>query len=593
MWAFQHGTVDRIWDRTDKTSGTVAHFQKTQPTKLACLLLAPIGSVIGSSRKQRPKHCDSAKSLLWLRLAVCMLSSLLAGADSTAQPVPYVSPPIQVSDHASYSMPSGPISTRSFGDNPLTNQTALHFPANYPFSSTPSSSNFYQDEPTGSNLNADGGVETDLNELHEKIKATEKKIADFEKAKKDADEAKANLPSLTVNGVFQADWVAFNQTDASRLAYGSIQTGSDFRRARLSAKGAVTPDMDYFMQMDFGFFGRPTFTDLWVDFKNIGSLGNVRVGQWKQPFSLEVVSSFRYTTFMERAGAFQAFTPFRHMGLGFYDHADDLFSTWALSYIRTGQDQFGGSLSSNGGNGMVGRITRLLWYDEQCNDHYLHTGFSYYLNSPPNDRVRYRSIPEIFVGEFVVPTGVPNGTSGQPIPSVANGTPFFVDTGVLPGTRLTNTLGVEKLWVDGPWSWQSEYMGSFIDSTIVGNRLLHGGYSQVSFFLTGENRPYDRKLGQIDRVIPHDNFQWCGGPGAWEIAARWSYLDLTDGPVLGGEMQNMTLGLNWYVNPNCKCVFNYIHSWATSRPFRNGVILSEDFISSQTDAFAMRCQIDF
>lgn len=218
--------------------------------------------------------------------------------------------------------------------------------------------------------------------------------------------------------------------------------------------------MDYFVQMDFGFFGRPTFTDVWADFKEIGPLGTVRVGQWKQPFGLEVASSFRYTTFMERSGTFQAFTPFRHMGIGFYDHANDLCSAWAVSYLRTGQDQFGGSLSTNGGNGLAARLTNLLWYDEQCNDQYFHTGIGYFLNSPPNDRVRYRSIPEIFVGEFVVPNGIPHGTSGQPVPSIANGTPFFVDTGVLTGTRITNTFGLEKLWVQGPWSWQSEYMGA-------------------------------------------------------------------------------------------------------------------------------------
>jgi phosphate-selective porin len=55
----------------------------------------------------------------------------------------------------------------------------------------------------------------------------------------------------------------------------------------------------------------------------------------------------------------------------------------------------------------------------------------------------------------------------------------------------------------------------------------------------------------------------------------------------------MTAGLNWYVNPYCKCVFNYVHSWADSRPIRNGVIQSNSFLSSQTDAFAMRCQLDF
>lgn len=435
---------------------------------------------------------------------------------------------------------------------------------------------------------------TVVTDLAKKLETLEAKVAELEKAKQADQEAKKKLPSVTINGVFQADGVAFDQDDIGRLAHGNVENGGAFRRARLSAKGAVTNEMDYFLQMDFGFFGRPTFTDVWADFKELGPLGTLRVGQWKQPFGLEVVSSFRYTTFMERSSSFQAFTPFRHLGVGLYDHGEDLYSTRAISYFRTGQDQFGGSVSDNGGNGLATRWTRLFWFDETSGEHYLNLGFAYFLNSPPNDRVRFRSIPEIFVGEFVVPAGEPIGTSGQPVPNVANGTPFFVDTGVVTGTRVTNTFGVEKLWVAGPWSWQSEYMGCLIDSTDFGSRFLHGGYSQVGYFLTGEHRPFDRKTAQIDRVIPHQNFSWREGSlGAWELAARWSYLDLTDGPILGGDMQNLTVGLNWYVNPYCKCVFNYIHSWTTSRTIRNGTILSNDFLSSQTNAFAIRCQLDF
>ncbi len=420
------------------------------------------------------------------------------------------------------------------------------------------------------------------------------KIEKLENANKQKDAAKTKLPSVTINGVFQADGVAFDQDDDSRAAYGRVEGGGDFRRARLGAKGAVTDRMDYFMQMDFAFFGRPTFTDLWVDFKDAGSLGTVRVGQWKQPFSLEVVSSFRYTTFMERAGTFQAFTPFRHLGIGFYDNSEDLNWTWAASYFRTGQDQFGGSLSTDGGNGMAGRLTHLLWYDGAKGEDYLHVGTGYFLNAPPNERTRFRSIPEIYVGEFVVPAGEPIGTSGQAVPDVANGTPFFVDTGVLNGTSLTQSFGSEALWVRGPLSWQSEAIGTVVDTSSVGNGFLWGGYSQVGFFLTGEHRPYDRKAGAVDRVIPFHSLAKCGqGIGAWEIAARWSYLDLTDNQIQGGDMQNLTFGLNWYANPNCKCVFNYIHSWAESRPIRNGSIVGNQLIASETDAWGMRVQLDF
>ncbi len=137
----------------------------------------------------------------------------------------------------------------------------------------------------------------------------------------------------------------FNQTEESYATHGPIENGVDFRRARLSAKGSVVDNMNYFMQMDFGFFGRPTFTDLWTEFNDIPVLGNVRVGQWKQPFGLEVVSSYRYTTMMERSTTLNAFTPFGHIGIGFYDYADDLNTTWAASLFRTGQDQLGSSLS--------------------------------------------------------------------------------------------------------------------------------------------------------------------------------------------------------------------------------------------------------
>lgn len=91
-------------------------------------------------------------------------------------------------------------------------------------------------------------------------------------------------------------------------------------------------------------------------------LGNVRVGQWKQPFSLEVVSSFRYTTFVERSLLFQHFTPFRHLGAGFYNTNEDQTMTWAMSGFASGQDQFGGSITNRGGWGTAERVTLLPFW---------------------------------------------------------------------------------------------------------------------------------------------------------------------------------------------------------------------------------------
>jgi phosphate-selective porin OprO/OprP len=356
--------------------------------------------------------------------------------------------------------------------------------------------------------------------------------------------------------------------------------------------------MNAFMQMDFAFPGRPTFTDLWVEWTDLPLVGNIRVGQWKQPFSLEVVSSFRYTTFMERASVFQAFTPFRHIGIGAYDHSDDLMTTWAASYIRTGQDQFGGSLSTRGGNGFVGRLTHLLWYDEAEGRSYFHVGGGYFLNVPPRHAIAFRSIPEIFVGEQA-PTNV--GTAGFGIPGAFNGTPFFVDTGVLTNVDHVHTFGLEALWVHGPLSVQAEAMAAVVDQAVAPTAGLDGGYVQVGYFLTGEHRPYDRSGGVIDRVRPFEDFflvrtdhGLARGLGAWEVALRLSHIDLNDANISGGVMDNLTFGINWYCNPFCKVVFNYIHSWRDSQTNPpNATPHPQVAVASEANAFGLRAQIDF
>lgn len=46
--------------------------------------------------------------------------------------------------------------------------------------------------------------------------------------------------------------------------------------------------------------------------------------------------------------------------------------------------------------------------------------------------------------------------------------------------------------------------------------------------------------------------------GAWQIAARYSHLDLTDDNIAGGVSDEYTLGLNWHWSPYAKVQFNYI-----------------------------------
>jgi phosphate-selective porin OprO/OprP len=96
-----------------------------------------------------------------------------------------------------------------------------------------------------------------------------------------------------------------------------------------------------------------------------------------------------------------------------------------------------------------------------------------------------------------------------------------------------------------------------------GTVFYHGGYVEVLYFLTGEYQEYVKREGVFGRVVPLNNYGWkkgegCNGFGAWQVGVRFSYLDLNDKGIQGGQVYDWTVGLNWFLNPNMKVQFNYI-----------------------------------
>lgn len=402
---------------------------------------------------------------------------------------------------------------------------------------------------------------------------------------------KANLtkkkpPYIELHAVAQVDTGWYGQDQTNINEFGVLRDGMDFRRARLAAVGALTSNVNYFFQMDFAFPGRPTFTDVWVEMTKIPFLGNVRVGQWKQPFSLEVVSSFRYTMMPERSLLFNAFTPFRHPGLGFYNWSDDERMTWAASVYRSGQDQFGDSIASSGGYAGVGRITGLPWWEDNGR-RYLHLGAGYNYVAPVQRFGAFRTIPEFFIGQTDVLSVAGNGTAGSATPTANNGTPFFVNTGNFFMNHY-NLVGTELLWVEGPLTVQSEFMYL---SALRNNGLLanfSGFYTQAGYFLTGEHRPYNRQAGALDRIkvlndVGNNEETGCYGWGAWEIANRISYIDLNSRDIQGGRLWDYTVCLNWYINSFTKVQLEYIRADLTNPKFGNSI----------TSLYDIRVQYDF
>ena len=114
----------------------------------------------------------------------------------------------------------------------------------------------------------------------------------------------------------------------------------------------------------------------------------------------------------------------------------------------------------------------------------------------------------------------------------------------------------------------------------AGDVSFWGTYVLVSYFLTGEQRPYQRRRGIFGRVPLRQRFSWKDRYfGAWEVAARYSHLDLNDRDIRGGNLSNFTLALNWYVLPNVRLMGNWV------RAHLNGV--------GDSNIFQMRFQIDY
>lgn len=372
-------------------------------------------------------------------------------------------------------------------------------------------------------------------------------------------------PTVAVTGFFQADGIWFSQDATNTAVVTDAQDVTEFRRARLAAKGQLASNVSYFTEYDFAFPGRPSFMDVYVDVEDLSRFGKLRIGQWRQPFSMDAQTSVRELMFLERALPF-AFVPFRQVGAGLSNTAVDESVTWAVSGYRFPTDVFG-DVAGDGGYGFSTRETVLVYSEESTT---LHVGGGYTYNRPSTDAARLRTPPEV-------------GFNQLDFRSTDFPVPFFVDTGVLPGVDSYQAFNVELAGSRGPWLAQSEFFAVRVDQDGVGLLDFQGAYAQVAYALTGETHPYNRSAGVYSRITPHTDYGGVSGLGAWEVAGRWSYIDLTDGPVDGGVLNDLTCGLNWYLNRFTKFQFNYIHAFL-ERPAGT---------TSDADIFAVRAQIDF
>jgi len=372
---------------------------------------------------------------------------------------------------------------------------------------------------------------------------------------------------------------------------GPLRDASNFRRGRLRVDGTMYEVVDFACEYDFvntvniNSIGQPdaalrasdpppqsnpanvpALTELWITATQLPVVGNVRIGQHKDAFGFEHLTSSRFLNFMERSfaqdlyeGAFNnGFLP----GVSMFNTAFDERMTWNIGEFKNSNNIFGWGVG-DGEYETCGRMTWLPYYQDDGR-YLLHVGAAGKYQDLDENQTRFRARGDI--------------RSGPPGPL----NPVFANTGNIQG-KQQDQIGLELVGIAGPWSFQSEYFGTAVQGASfpvgaagapLGTYYTQGGYAEAHYFLTGESRPYNRKTGVFDRVIPLSNFFFvrtpgghCGSWGAWQATSRYQYYTLRDQGLDGGILQAVTVGLNWFWNPNLKIQANY--DW-THRDFLTG-----------------------
>jgi phosphate-selective porin OprO/OprP len=333
---------------------------------------------------------------------------------------------------------------------------------------------------------------------------------------------------------FQNDWALINPDgEAGEDKSNDLESGTEFRRARVALSGRLYDRFGFNVKVDFS-DGSAELKGVWVSVEDLGPLGTLTIGQFKEPFSLEFQTSSKYITFMER-GLPNALSPGRGTGFQFSNAPLDKRMTWTVAAVRQ-TDDVGGDFSGDVAYDVGARVTALPFYNKD-GSHYTHVGMSYVHQFRSGaETVRYRARPESNLAERVLNTGRLS-------------------------TRGQDLFGFELAHVAGPLSLQAELIGSAVNSRGEGEQFFWGAYGMATFALTGEHRVYKMKTGSFGRMEPLHNFNPEKGHwGAWEVAARVSYLDLNGNGVQGGLLRDITAGVNWYLNPNFRWMVNYIFS---------------------------------
>ena len=330
-----------------------------------------------------------------------------------------------------------------------------------------------------------------------------------------------------------------------------------FRRLRFAVKGKFYEDWAGELDLNFADLSDDGVTevevkDAWIAYTGFDRT-TIKVGSHKPNFSIDEVTTSRWNNLIEGSMVSGVFSPGRRIGVS--------VNRWDVPYM-VGASIFGDESNvsasfedkedSDTASEKYGWSVRGVFrpYVSADVSTLLHVGLNITEQQPQsNDRnegdgMRFRARPE---ARYLSILGLPDSDGEIPV-----GT-RYLSTGKMKAADSASTWGVELAGKMGPFTAQAEYMETKVDVKDASDPEFDGWYVKGSWFITGGEREYELDSGEFGKVYPTSK------GGAWELVARYSTLDLNDSGagITGGEADNWTLGVNWYINNNFLIRANY------------------------------------
>lgn len=388
-----------------------------------------------------------------------------------------------------------------------------------------------------------------------KADADKDKGSDSNEAIKKASELLAQplrlQPTIEVRGRIEAEAVNAVQNAQSREAIGVLENGFGFRRVRLGAQGTVGDSASWVSEVELA-GGNVRLRDVFVGLDAFQGVRQVRVGHFREPFSLEGMTSTNFMTFLERSPQ-NVLAPARNWGVCGFWWPDDERVLFSVGAFRDGTPSSGQSIGNGNNWAFTTRLTGLP-VDEKVGDEVrlVHVGGAFSQRVPPDGLITFS------------PRTASNLLTVEDNP----GSPFLPAVDI--PSNSYQLYNLQAAAVFGPLSVQGEWTGATVQQTNAGGIFVHGVYAYGSYFLTGEHRGYNRTRGSFDAVdvrrpLIRDRSDPRGGYGAVELVSRLAYLNF-DSPNLPPDVNGnpsatrlyeVTLGANWYLNRNTRIMFNY------------------------------------